>query len=124
LAITVAARTFCEALKVALKQHYGSQSPILAAFGIPTDKAFVATLEQKALANARRAQTRLARGTTGPKAKLAVVTAGCPLVTVPPNGSLRICAPRPEAPPRPHTLSEAVLLVRGSPASSTSEEEE
>jgi hypothetical protein len=102
LAITVEARTFSKALKVALKQYYGSQNPVLEAFGIPIDKLFIATQEQKALANARRAQTRVLRGTLGRRAKLAATVNGA--------GGLP-----PASPPPARTLSEAVVLVARRP---------
>jgi hypothetical protein len=50
---------------------FGKTSPLLADFGITAPKKAVLTPAQKQAAAAKRAATRKARGTTGPKAKLA-----------------------------------------------------
>jgi hypothetical protein len=105
LGITVEARTFEKALKSVLKNHFGTQSPALADFGIAVDKPLTPTPEQKALASARRAQTRLARGTLGKHAKLAIIAGGAPPATVPPA----------------RTLSEAVEVVAALPVAGSGE---
>jgi hypothetical protein len=51
---------------------YGKSSPMLADFGFVPPKVTVLTADQKAAAAAKRLATRLARGTVGPKKKLAV----------------------------------------------------
>lgn len=51
---------------------FGSTSPQLADFGFPVRKVYVPTDAQKVAAVARRRATRKARGTMGPKAKLAI----------------------------------------------------
>jgi len=56
-----------------VRQTFGASSTVLADFAIPVRKAPVAqTAEQKAVAAAKRKATRVARGTTGPKAKKAI----------------------------------------------------
>lgn len=59
-----------------LKQYvigaFGTASPKLADFGFTPRKKAVLTPEQKVTAAAKRAATRVARGTKGPKAKLAI----------------------------------------------------
>lgn len=51
---------------------FGTTSPKLADFGFVPRTVTPLTVEQKAAAAAKRAATRKARGTTGPKAKLAI----------------------------------------------------
>jgi hypothetical protein len=51
---------------------FGGTSPKLADFGFAPKKVTVLTPEEKAAAAAKRAATRAARGTKGPKAKLAI----------------------------------------------------
>jgi hypothetical protein len=51
---------------------FGDDSPKLADFGFTAKKVTTLTEEQKAQAVAKRAATRAARGTRGPKAKLSV----------------------------------------------------
>jgi hypothetical protein len=51
---------------------FGEQSPKLADFGYEPPKQFTWTEAQKAAAVAKRAATRKARGTLGPKARLAI----------------------------------------------------
>jgi hypothetical protein len=57
---------------------FGVASPLLADFGFAPPKQTLQTLEQKAVAIARRAATRLARHTLGKKAKLAIKGAAEP----------------------------------------------
>lgn len=62
-----------EAFTAFVKLTFGPQADVLADFGIPAPKAATPlTAEQKAVAAAKRKATREARGTKGPKAKLAV----------------------------------------------------
>jgi hypothetical protein len=93
LAITVAAKTYFKALKAAIKLQFGAQSPLLASFGITTDKPVSTTTQQKMVAAAKRTQTREVRGTTGKKARLQVTVVGNPPVTVPSTGKLEISPP-------------------------------
>ena len=61
------------ALVAYVKLTYANSPDVLADFGQPPKKVRTPlTTEQQAVANAKRASTRVARGTTGPKAKLAV----------------------------------------------------
>jgi hypothetical protein len=92
LGITVEARTFQKALKEALKQHFGCESPVLESLGIPAP--WVPTPEQKQAAAAKRAHTRAARSSERINRALAFL--GRPPASVPPT---------------PCTLSEAVELV-------------
>ena len=56
-----------------VKGSFGNQPDVLADFGLQPDKARTPlTLEQKAAASAKRAATRVARGTKGSKAKLKI----------------------------------------------------
>src|ERR1019366_2520682 len=81
------------ALAAYVKLTYSESPDVLADFGLPPKKvATPLTTAQKAVADAKRAATRLARGTTSKKAKKAVkgdvvgvtvtpVKAGPPVVT-------------------------------------------
>jgi hypothetical protein len=93
LGITVATRSFQKALKAAIKLQFGSQSPLLASFGIPTDKPLSASSTQKVVAAAKRSQTRTVRGTKGKKQKAALTVVGNPPVSVASDGSLTISPP-------------------------------
>ena len=70
---------------------FGATSPKLADFGWSPRKITVLTPEEKAAAVAKRAATRKARGTKGPKAKLAITgaTAAAAATATPPasNGA-------------------------------------
>jgi hypothetical protein len=59
-------------LKQLVIAAFGGTSPKLADFGFAPRKVTVLTPEEKAEAAAKRAATRVARGTKGPKAKLAI----------------------------------------------------
>ena len=74
------------ALKDLLLAQFGSSSQTLADFGLEPRKARAPmTVEQKAAAAAKRKATRAARGTAGPKAKLAIKgTVPTPVETAPP----------------------------------------
>ncbi len=62
-------------LKALVLATFGPTSPKLADFGYKPRKVTVLTPEQKAAASAKRAATRKARGTMGPKQKLKVTGA-------------------------------------------------
>lgn len=74
-----------QALKDLLIAQFGSASQTLADFGLTPRKARAPmTVAQKAAAKAKRDATRAARGTKGPKAKLAIKGAApAPSVTAP-----------------------------------------
>jgi hypothetical protein len=93
VAITVAARTYYKSLKAVIKQYFGAESTLLPSFGITPDKASSTTAQQKLVAAAKRAQTRVVRGTVGKKAKLAITVVGNPPVTVPSTGAQQISPP-------------------------------
>jgi hypothetical protein len=87
-----------------VRQTFGASSTVLADFAIPVRKAPAAqTAEQKAVAAAKRKATRVARGTTGPKAKKAIkgnVTASLvvtPAAAVDATGTGTAPAPAPIA---------------------------
>jgi hypothetical protein len=68
-----AMNAFLDAFVRLVRGSFGNQPDVLADFGLPPEKARTPlTVEQKAAAAAKRAATRVARGTTGRKAKLAV----------------------------------------------------
>jgi len=75
-----------QALKDLLIAQFGSASQTLADFGLSPRKVRAPmTVAQKAAAAAKRKATRAARGTTGPKAKLAITgTVPAPVETAPP----------------------------------------
>ena len=75
-----------QALKDLLLAQFGNASQTLADFGLsPRKERAPMTVEQKAAAAAKRKATRAARGTTGPKAKLAIKgTVPAPVETAPP----------------------------------------
>ncbi len=59
-------------VKQAAMAAFGKNSPKLASFGFEPPKKPTMTEEQKAAAVAKRRATRAARGTVGPKARLAI----------------------------------------------------
>jgi LPS O-antigen subunit length determinant protein (WzzB/FepE family) len=75
-----------QALKDLLLAQFGTSSQTLADFGLSPRKVRAPmTVAQKAAAAAKREATRAARGTTGPKAKLAIKgTVPAPVETAPP----------------------------------------
>jgi hypothetical protein len=91
-----------------VRQTLGSTSPALADFGIPLRKARQPkTVEQKALANAKREATREARGTKGPKAKQAIHGNVTAVVVTPVAGSATVA---PEVPaPAPTAAAPAAV---------------
>jgi len=68
-----ALRAFMSAFESVVKGAFGSSPDVLADFGITRKSPAPMTLEAKAAAAAKRASTRAARHTMGPKQKLAVV---------------------------------------------------
>jgi len=64
--------SFVDALVAYVKATFGGQPQVLADFGIVPKVRAQLTVEQKAAAAAKRAATREARGTKGPKQKKAV----------------------------------------------------
>lgn len=84
-----AARTFIEALEVAIKAQLGVRSPLLADFGIgvPAAKS-PRTAAQKAVTSALTKATKAVRGIIGSKQRADITVAGKPgLVLVGPNGA-------------------------------------
>ena len=70
---TTVMTAFVGAFVKIVKGSFGNQPDVLADFGLQPDKARTPlTLEQKAAASAKRAATRVARGTKGSKAKLEI----------------------------------------------------
>ena len=82
----VSAHAFYSNVVTNLKQVFGTNQAQLALFGIKPPKAKAqATTTTKAIAAAKRAATRQARGTKGSKQKLAITTA--------PKATLQVLAP-------------------------------
>jgi hypothetical protein len=88
-----ALRTFMGALVTFVKAAFGNQPDVLADFGLHPKPQTQLTVEAKTAAVAKRAATRAARHTIGPKAKLSVqgdvqsivvtpIKAGQPVATV------------------------------------------
>jgi hypothetical protein len=106
-------RSFMATYVAFLKAAFGNSPDVLADFGLQPKKAATPpTAEQKAAATVKRAATREARGTKGPKAKKSVkgavtgivvtpITAGPPVVTVPNAPSTPSAAASPAAPAIP-----------------------
>jgi hypothetical protein len=85
-----------------IRNAFGPTADVLADFGVPVRKVPVPkTAEQKAVAAAKRKATRAARGTKGPKAKLAVHGDITAQLVVTPAGSAA------GAPTAPATAPEA-----------------
>ncbi len=94
LGITVATRAQQKDIKNAIKLQFGSQSPLLASFGIPTDKPIPeATSAQKMVAAVKRSQTRKVRGTKGKKQAAAIKVVGNPPISVASDGQLTSSPP-------------------------------
>lgn len=91
-----ALRAFLVAYVAFVRGTFGNSPDVLADFGLLPKKAKTPlTAEQKTAAAAKRAATRKARGTTGPKAKLAV-TGNVIGVVVTPVTSAPATTPAPE----------------------------
>ena len=70
---TPALDAFADAFEAFVRVQFGAQADVLVDFGLAPPKARTPlTSEQKAVAAAKRAATRAARGTTGKNAKQAV----------------------------------------------------
>ncbi|HUB09321.1 MAG TPA: hypothetical protein VMB50_20115 [Myxococcales bacterium] len=93
LAITVQARQYYKALKDALRHYFGTQSAMLANFGITPDRAVTTSAKTKLQAVAKRRQTRAVRGTLSKKQKAALTVVGAPPINVSSDGSLEVGAP-------------------------------
>jgi hypothetical protein len=89
---------------------FGTTSPKLADFGFVPRTVTPLTVEQKAAAAAKRAATRKARGTTGPKAKLAITG------TVPATASATTAPATTAAPGQAPTVT---VNVTTAPAATT-----
>ncbi len=72
------ARTVVRDLRNVVVGMFGDDSPKLAHFGFTPVRAVAWTDEKKAAAVARRAATRKARGTKGPRARLAITATTSP----------------------------------------------
>jgi hypothetical protein len=98
-------------LKALVLATFGATSPKLADFGYLPRKVTVLTPEQKAAAAAKRAATRKARGTMGPKAKLKVTGA-----TAAANAAASAPAPSASNPQTPTPPSPAPAAAPATPA--------
>jgi hypothetical protein len=106
LAITVEARTFAKGMKAVVREHFGPQSAVLAAFGMVPDHPVSTTTQQKLVASAKRSQTRKVRGTKGKKQRAALTVVGNPAVHVASDGSVQIGTPPVNLPAAGTTPSE------------------
>ena len=88
-------------LKQYVMNAFGKTSPLLADFGFEPPKVTVLTPEQKAAAAAKRTATRLARGTVGPKKKLAVTGETVKLAALQANQQPSVPGAAPTAAPVP-----------------------
>jgi hypothetical protein len=103
---------------------FGATSSKLADFGFTPRKVVVLTPDQKVAAAAKRAATRKARGTLGPKAKLAVtgtVAPTAPATTAKPAAPAAVPAAPAAAPPAtpPYAAPPAALTATPPAASAT-----
>ena len=105
-------RTFLMAYVAYIRGTFGNSPDVLADFGLAPKKAKTPlTVEQKAVAAAKRKATRAARGTTGKKAKLAVKGNVAGLVMTPVTTT-------PGANPAATSTSEPSQPVQPAPAPS------
>jgi hypothetical protein len=88
-----------------VKGAFGSSPDVLADFGITRKSPAPITLEAKAAAAAKRASTRAARHTMGPKQKLAVVGDVTGVVVTP------VRAPAPSVPTQSSPTVPATSVV-------------
>jgi hypothetical protein len=93
---------------------FGATSSKLADFGFAARKVVVLTPEQKAAATAKRAATRKARGTMGPKAKLKVTGATASAPTAAPAAPAAAPATAPTV-----TVNVTAAPANGSPGNPT-----
>ncbi len=115
---------FVSELITALKSTLGKNSPLLASFGIATPKPKAArTAVAKAVSSALSKNTRVVRGTKGPKARLEVTTAGKPgLVVVSPSGEpLLTVGPVAPGSSEPATVTVGATAGAAAAAGSTPE---
>jgi len=130
LAITLEARDYYKALKASVKSFFGSQSALLASFGITPDKASSSTTKTKMVASAKRQTTRTLRGTKGKVQKAAITVVGEPAVSIASDGTVVAGAPTinmpasstasaPASTPAP-SLATPSVNVGSAPASSGS----
>lgn len=119
-AITVAAQTFCDALKTAVISLLGKQSAQLADFGIKPAKAKITTVAAAMVASAKRALTRQLRGTTSKKQKQSV-KAGVvnPAVTIGTDGKVSVAASAVAPPSGSASTNTSSTPAAGSAASSS-----
>jgi len=102
---TPALRAFMSAFESVVKGAFGSSPDVLADFGITRKSPAPITLEAKAAAAAKRASTRAARHTMGPKQKLAVVGDVTGVVVTP------VRAPAPSVPTQSSPTVPATSVV-------------
>ena len=88
-------------LKALVLATFGASSSRLADFGYKPRKVTVLTPEQKAAASAKRAATRKARGTMGPKQKLKVTGATAPANAAAGAPTTSTSTPQATMPPSP-----------------------
>lgn len=88
-------RTFMDAFVTYLKAAYGASPDVLADFGIHPKARAALTVQQKAVAAAKRASTRAARHTMGAKQKASVKGDVTGVVVTP------VTAPKPPPSPAP-----------------------
>ena len=97
-----ALRAFMSAFESFVKGAFGSSPDVLADFGITRKSRVPLTLEVKTAAAAKRASTRAARHTMGPKQKLAVVGDVTGVVVTPVHAPAAT-VPTPSSPTVPAT---------------------
>ncbi len=91
-----ALRAFVDAFVAYLRSTFGDQPEVLGDFGLtPRKAAAPRPVEQKAAAAAKRAATRKARGTVGPKAKKAVKGNVVGIAVTPVTATITPAAPEP-----------------------------
>jgi hypothetical protein len=94
-----ALRAFQDALVSYVKAVYGASPDVLADFGINLKARASVTAETKAAANAKRAATRKARNTVGPKKKKAIKGAVTGIVVTPITAAApTVATPAPAVP--------------------------
>jgi len=104
-------KVFVSALRTALATAYGSSPETLAKYGlVPRKKPAPLTVEEKMVAVARRASTRVVRHTTGPVARAKVKGAVPSTITVQVPGPE---APEPASPGAPAGSPAAPPAVQG-----------
>ena len=102
---TPSLRAFVDAFTAYVKATFGDQPEVLADFGVSLKTRAPLTVEQKTAAAAKRASTRKARGTTGPKAKKAVKGNVVGVNVTPVTSTVTPASPAPVAVTPPRTAS-------------------